>query len=201
MVRPQIAVIGETARQAYEDTKRKRVEDSILKPFLGVNFAQFQTLVTQSAASQLLAQILGLIMQNNLQLEIMVAGIDETGAHLFAITHPGILLPMQTTGFTAIGTGGTHAAVRISLGRQTPDVMLAETTYNVYEAKRASEVAPGVGLLTDMAVLTKKGVTALSEAQLTEIGAFHKKEPGLKPTELAKLREICKDFEDEPKSE
>lgn len=43
--RPTIAVVAEAARQAYEDTKRKRVEDSILKPFLGVTFTQFQTLI------------------------------------------------------------------------------------------------------------------------------------------------------------
>jgi 20S proteasome alpha/beta subunit len=194
MTKPATAAVAEAARQAYEDTKRKRVEDSILKPFLGVNFAQFQALVAQSAASQLLAQIQGLIMQNNLQLEIMVAGIDDAGAHLFAIQHPGVLLPMQTTGFTAIGSGGTHAAVRISLGGQAPAVKLPETIYNVYEAKRAAEVAPGVGALTDLAVLTAKGVAFLNEAQLTEMAAFHKKEPGLKPAELAKLREICKEY-------
>ena len=140
-------------------------------------------------------------MQHNLQLEVMVAGIDDSGAHLFAITHPGILLPMQTTGFAAIGTGGTHAAVRISLGQQTPDVKLPETIYNVYEAKRASEVAPGVGQLTDMAILTTKGVTFISEQEIETMGSFHKREPGLSPDELSKLRTICKAYEDAPKSE
>lgn len=199
--RPPVVTIAEAARQAYEDTKRKRVEDSILKPCLGVNFAQFQTLVAQASASQLLAQILGLIMQHNLQLEVMVAGKDDTGAHLFAITHPGVLSPMQTTGFSAIGTGGgTHAAVRISLARQTPHVKLPETLYNVYEGKRASEVAPGVGQLTDMAVITAKGVAFVAEEDVTKLGSFHKKEPSLTGSELSELRKICKGYEDEPKS-
>jgi hypothetical protein len=51
----QTAVMAEAARQAYEDAKRKRIE-SILKPFLGVNFTQYQQLVAQSAASQLLVR-------------------------------------------------------------------------------------------------------------------------------------------------
>jgi hypothetical protein len=119
---------------------------------------------------------------------------------LYAVAHPGILLPMQTTGFTAIGSGGTHGAVRLSLGNQAPAIHLPETIYNVYEAKRASEVAPGVGQLTDMTVLTKKGVAPLSDAHLKELMAFHKKEPGLKAAELATLREICKEYDDDPKS-
>jgi ATP-dependent protease HslVU (ClpYQ) peptidase subunit len=57
--RPQMAVAAELARQAYEDTKRKRVEDSILKPCLGVTFPAFQGMLVQASASQLLAQILG----------------------------------------------------------------------------------------------------------------------------------------------
>jgi 1-aminocyclopropane-1-carboxylate deaminase/D-cysteine desulfhydrase-like pyridoxal-dependent ACC family enzyme len=108
---------------------------------------------------------------------------------------------MQTTGFSAIGTGGTHAAVRISLARQTPDVKLPETVYNVYKGKRASEVAPGVGKLTDMAVITAKGVAFIAEEDVTKMADFHKKEPGLTSSELSELRKICKSYQDEPKSE
>jgi 20S proteasome alpha/beta subunit len=201
MNKPQISAVAEAARLAYESVKRKRVEDAILKPLLGVNFTQFQTMAAQAAASQIMAQVLGMIMGHNLQLEVIVAGIDETGARLFAITNPGVLLPMQTTGFAAVGTGGTHAAVRLCLGQQSPDVKLPETMYNVYEAKLASEVAPGVGRLTDMVVLTTKGVTFISEQELKTLADFHKKEPGLSTDELSKLRAICKAYEDAPQSE
>jgi 20S proteasome alpha/beta subunit len=195
--RPPVAVIAEFTRQAYEDTKRKRVEDGILKPFLGINYAQWQQLITQAAASQVIAQMLGLIMQNNMNLDILVAGIDDSGAHLFVVTHPGILLQMQTTGFATIGSGGTHAGVRISLGCQTPDVSLDETIFNVYEAKLSSEVAPGVGKSTDMAVLNSKGVTFVSDLTLTTLNAIRKEPPKLADSELAKLRAACKEYADE----
>jgi hypothetical protein len=72
---------------------------------IGVNFAGFATLMAQSQTSQLLQQILGLVSQHNLQTDLLVAGMDDSGAHVFAITHPGQLLPLATTGFGAIGSG------------------------------------------------------------------------------------------------
>jgi hypothetical protein len=84
-------------QESYSQHKQQRkVEDTILKPLLGATFQQFQTMVAQSPTSQILQQVLGLIGQHNLQTDVLVAGMDQSGAHLFAITHPGQLLPLAT---------------------------------------------------------------------------------------------------------
>lgn len=98
---------------------------------------------------------------------------------------------MDTVGTSAIGSGGMHASVRLSLGRQTKEIKIPETIFSVYEAKRASEVAPGVGKVTDMAVLNEKGVTFLPETVFKALDSIERQKPSLTATELKKLSEAC----------
>jgi len=197
--RPSIAVdpkqpvsqIAAAVRESYIRHKQRRVEENILKPLLGADFKQFQALVAQSAASQLLQQVLGLIAQHNLQTDLLVAGMDDAGAHVFAITHPGQLHPLATTGFGAVGSGGVHAGVRMSLSQHTKSATLLDTLYNVYEAKRASEVAPGVGVLTDLAVI-KGGKIYFADKQLFDaLEQAHKEKPALSQDEQNALKKAC----------
>jgi 20S proteasome alpha/beta subunit len=185
------AQIAEAAKEAYAELKKKRVEDAILKPLLGANFGQFQTLVGQSPSSQILQQVLGMIMQHNLQLEALVAGEDDTGAHLFIVAHPGVLLPVETTGYAAIGSGGLHAAVRLSLGQHSKETSMDDAVYNVYEAKKAAEVAPGVGKMTDMAVIKGKRVLFADQPIFDALERAHKEKPTMTPSEQEDLRKVC----------
>jgi len=106
-------------KSAYVNLKKKRVEETILGPLLSADFAQFQTLVAQSSSSQILQQVVALIGQHNMQLDVLVAGTDDSGAHLFIASHPGLVAPADTLGFAAIGSGGLHAAIRLSLAQHT----------------------------------------------------------------------------------
>lgn len=193
-----IAAIATHAAVSYQELKRKRIEDTILRPLLGFDFAGFQGLVAQSASSQVLQQILGMIMQHNLQLDVMIAGADAAGAHLFVVTHPGIALPMDTVGSSAIGSGGMHAAIRLSLGNQAKAVNFAETVANVYDAKIAAEGAPGVGKFTDMAVVNTKGVTFVKPELFDVLASIHKERPSLSKEDVKKLQAGCGEYDDEP---
>jgi 20S proteasome alpha/beta subunit len=49
--------------------------------------------------------------------ELLIAGLDERGAHIFFIGNPGgMSTAFYQIGFTAIGSGAIHA-VRISSGQ------------------------------------------------------------------------------------
>ena len=180
--------VADVAARVYQDLKRRRVEDSILRPLLGVEFPQFQQLVSQSASSQVLGQILGMISQHNLGLDAIIAGADDESGHLGIVTHPGTALMMDTVGFCSIGSGGMHASVRLSLGRQSKELSVPETIFNVYEAKRASEVAPGVGKVTDIAVLSSKATKFLDQRVLDVLGKIERERPSLEPRDLDSLR-------------
>jgi Proteasome subunit len=68
-----------------------------------------------------------------------------------------------------------------------------KSSYNVYEAKRASEVAPGVGKLTDMAVIKNGKIHFGGTELLSVLEESHKEKPALNPDELEKLQKVCND--------
>jgi len=192
---PDIKTIATTAGAVYQAHKRRRAEDAILRPYLGIDFAGFQTLVAQSASSQVMNQVLGMLSQHNLQLDIMIAGTDADGAHLHVVSHPGSVMSMDTVGTVSIGSGGMHASIRMSLARHTSTNSLAQAMHNVYEAKLASEVAPGVGKVTDVAVINGGGSKFVDDAVIQLLQEIHKDRPSLDTAELQKLTEKCKDYQ------
>jgi 20S proteasome alpha/beta subunit len=193
-----VAQIAEAVQQSYSQHKQRKAEDTILKPWLGATFQQFQTLVAQSPSSQILTQVLGAIGQHNLNTDILVAGMDDSGAHLFAVQHPGVLLPLATTGFGAIGSGGLHAGVRMSLSQHTKAATLVDTIYNVYEAKRASEVAPGVGKLTDLALIHNGRITFAGSELMKALEHAHKEKPAPSKAEQDAIKKACDDTIKQP---
>jgi 20S proteasome alpha/beta subunit len=185
--------VAEAVKAAYIALKSKRVQETILGPLLGAEFPRFQTLLAQSPSSQTLQQILAMVMQHNLQTEGLVAGVDGSGAHLLAVSHPGVLLPLETMGYGAVGSGGLHAAVRLSLGQQNKAASTLETVYNVHEAKKAAEVAPGVGKLTDLAII-RAGKISFAETPLFEVlEKVHKEKPSITQAEQDELKKACDD--------
>ena len=77
----------------------------------------------------------------------------------------------------------------MSLAQHTKSASLIETVYNVYEAKRASEVAPGVGKLTDMALIRENKIKFFGPEMMTALETAHKEKPGLSEEELQKLKQ------------
>jgi 20S proteasome alpha/beta subunit len=191
-----VSDIAQFAADSYQEVKNKRVEDTILKPWLGINFAAYPQVLAQSASSQMLQQIMGMIMQHNLQLELLVTGIDDSQGHLSAVMNPGLAAGFDTVGFSAIGSGGLHANVRLALGKQGTDRSLAETVYNVHEAKIAAEAAPGVGTLTDMAIISRGKIQFLDDAALSVLRSVHQTQPTIDAGTLSKLTDLCKEPSD-----
>ena len=192
---PDIKTIATTAGGVYIAHKKRRAEEAILRPFLGIDFAGFQMLVAQSASSQVMAQVLGLLSQHNLGLDIMIAGVDADGAHLHVVSHPGTAMSMDTVGTVSIGSGGMHASIRMSLARQKSTSTLAQALHNVYEAKLASEVAPGVGKVTDVAVINGGGIKFVDDSIIQVLQEIHKDRPSLDTAEVERLAEKCKGYQ------
>jgi len=86
--------IAEAVKESYVQHKQRRAEETILKPWMGADFKQFQTLIAQSPSSQILQQVLMMISQHNLNTDFLVAGLDDSGAQVFLVTHPGMLFPL-----------------------------------------------------------------------------------------------------------
>jgi hypothetical protein len=109
-------------------------------------------------------------------LVLLVCGFDNDGAHIYRVTN-NTVNSYKGLGFHAIGYGENVATVTLSrLGHNFVNESIEETTYRVYEAKRAAEHTGLVGKGTDM-VLLREGCKpeTLSQDVIAECRSVYKK--------------------------
>ena len=176
--RPTLLSAAEALRNAYQSVKLEKAEEMIVLPMLGMDFMQSRERLKVSVADYLETQppiyqmIVGQSAQFNLQTDLLIAGIDSAGGRTAVITHPGSLFWLDKLGYGAVGSGAIHALSTLNLGGQTRSQGLVKTMYNVFRAKKAAEVAPGVGVVTDLGIMDSKGkVRAMEEPVLKELDA------------------------------
>ena len=92
----------------------------------------------------------------DLNVSFIIFGYDkneEKICHLFSINNPGVLICHDEIGFTAIGSGAPHATYYL-IGEKYKKTMDKKVVRKlVEEAKKKSEVAPGVGRDTTIDIL------------------------------------------------
>lgn len=168
-----VSEVGELIRIGYAEVRAQKAEENVAIPMVGADFlrARERGASLPSYLSDQAGIYQGIVAQSfqfNLGTELLLAGIDREGARIAAITHPGSLFWLDKLGYGATGSGAIHAVSTLNLCSQTRSHDLLATLYAVYSAKRAAEVAPGVGAsFTDLAVLTS---TKEGKRQVTECG-------------------------------
>lgn len=168
---PPISDIVENVKQAFQTERRRRAQDVVLGP-RGITMVQFYQEYIRFWPTEVALGVDRDITRNDYGLEIIVAGVDFGGAHLYGVDDPGILNCYDSLGFHAIGSGMSHALVSLIASRAIPTTPLRDVVYDVYAAKRAAETAPGVGEATDLIVIRvgpKEGpkIERLSIADMT----------------------------------
>lgn len=138
--------------QAFQRIRQEKIEQTVLRA-IGLSWPQFHDRGVQVLGGALHTQIVQQILNINLQVDLLVAGLEGSEARIGLVTHPGTIRWLDRPGFAAIGSGGTHAQIALASSGQAPSAALAECIYRVYEAKRRAETAPGVGPSTDMLIL------------------------------------------------
>jgi hypothetical protein len=109
-----------------------------------------------------------------LEVEIIVAGVDSSGAHIYSIEDPGIANCCDALGFMAIGSGLPHAVSFITEANYSASISLNEALWLTYEAKRRGERAPGVGSrFTDVAIIDEIGIFHLDRAAMKQLEDIH----------------------------
>lgn len=109
-----------------------------------------------------------------LGIEVLIAGVDEQGAHLYLARDPGGLLDdFEHVGFAAVGSGALHALQSLIGFEHAPSRSLKETVFRVFASKRRAEVAPGVGKVTDLWIIEPERVTRLGQVALDRLDALY----------------------------
>jgi len=184
---PSTQQVADVLRDTYMTVHLERAEQVILFP-RGLTFKEFK----EHGATQIPLQVY-LTIDNTLftfglgVVEFLVAGADATGAHLFRVHYNGLSGGSwqewcDKLGYSAIGTGAPHASILLAIEGQHRGRSIAETLYNVYCAKRTSEVAPGVGSATDLAIITAEKIEILKEDRLKKLAALRDKHQHQKVT-------------------
>lgn len=135
--------IAELLRLEYQAHRRRIVIQSILEP-RGLDLASYyqnqQTLhagVVQDIDSSLRGWDLGV--------EMLVAGHDGEECHISSLHNPGLLVSHDAIGFACVGIGTPHATYHLIGADYKKSLPLEQAEALVKDAKKKSEMAPGVG--------------------------------------------------------
>lgn len=138
--------------QKYSELNTQHAVKKYLAP-LGYDrdtFAEKQSVMLESAVRDLHRQMQNYTMAD---VEVIVAGVDNTGAHIYEATNYTARLDthlMDPVGFSAIGSGSSHAKWSLTHAKYDRNSSLNEAIVQVVAAKKRSEYDPNVGSHTDI---------------------------------------------------
>lgn len=140
----------EDLRERNQEVKKRRIEQ-LLRMKLGMSFDDFCTKGSQAIPAELYGATWREIEALRLECEIIVAGfVDKKHPALYSYDDQN---EMQLSDhFVAIGSGAWIAKAALYQRRCRETAPLEEVLYCVYEAKKLSEIAPGVGRATNIGV-------------------------------------------------
>jgi len=172
---PSIEDIAKLASQVYAECRDSEIDNNIFRP-RGFSRHQFYFQMHQVLNQNIVYNIDQQVTSFNLNTEILIAGIDDLGAHLYLVSHPGAdYKEFHKIGYHSIGSGAIHAMQSMIAFRHTPERSLEATVFNVYASKKRSEVAPGVGKDTDLRIIRKNGIFSLTQSDLAELDEIYNK--------------------------
>ena len=133
--------------------QRQALAEKIVLQRIGLDFAAF----LDQQQNLLDSLVLGLSSEYGsveLEVDLLVVGVDPSGAHLYEISDPGTAECFDSIGYAVIGSGQPHAEGFLTEADYSPEVSLNRGIWLAYVAKRRSERAPGVGSrFTDVLVI------------------------------------------------
>ena len=148
-VREVAAVVADTFAR-----HRQTLAEKLVLQRVGLDYAAFLE-QQQNLLSDLTAELWTAYQEIQLGVQLLVVGVDATGAHLYLISDPGIAECFDSIGYAAIGSGLPHAEGFLTQADYSPQISLSKGTWLAYVAKRQSERAPGVGSrFTDILSIT-----------------------------------------------
>jgi hypothetical protein len=151
---------------------RRRAEDIFLAP-LGLNTDSF--IAQQRDLSDALVDRLTSQLQsyNSDEVESLVVGLDGRDAHIYLVDRRGTIHSLDDVGFGAIGMGAWHAKSQLMQAGYVNTVNFAPALAATYVAKHRAQIAPGVGMATDMRLITRLGIEPILPKVFAKIEEVH----------------------------
>lgn len=170
---PPISEIVDKVKEEYLKIRNRIIEERFFK-VRGFNldwFKEHQRMLSPEIVMRLDRQL----ETYEFNLHILVAGVDNTGAHIYYIYPPCSSTCFEALGYCSIGTGERHADSTFIAYRYTPSFSLKNALYITFEAKKRAEIAVGVGQHVDMAIIDGNGIKNVDEKVIGELNNIHTK--------------------------
>lgn len=145
----------EVFRLEYQKSRLNNFVQVMLEPrgFTLANYYEYHTRLAKELRDMIDDQMgkwSGLV-------DLIVVGQNPGDSfHLYSIGTPGVVTSHDATGYICIGSGGPHAMYHIIGSGYKKALDSGSVRKTVEEAKKKSEVAPGVGSMTDCRSATAK---------------------------------------------
>ena len=152
---PSVREVADVVADTFARHRQTLAEKLVLQR-VGLDFAAFLE-QQQNLLPEFTAELWAAYHEILLGVQLLVVGVDATGAHLYRISDPGIAECFDSIGYAAIGSGLPHAEGFLTQADYSPQISLLKGTWLAYVAKRQSERAPGVGSrFTDILAITSE---------------------------------------------
>jgi len=172
---PSVEDVVNTAKTFYEQLRQDQIETEVFRP-RGFTMQQFYQEGLQSRLQpHLVGAIDDEVMSYDLGVELLVAGVDSEGAHIYTVGNPGAIGNYKHTGYVSVGSGQIHAVQSLIGFKHSAYRSLYETIFEVYASKRRAEAAPGVGTETDLCFIPpgEMGWVLLNRQQLSKLDRLY----------------------------
>lgn len=164
---------AEIVRECFSQFRFDLVEGLYLKS-RGYDRVTYQ--IAQQAFNKDIAKAIDDSIQNHaIDPVLIVAGIDpDETTHIHLVSNPGIFVG-EFQDFSTCGSGYSHAYNSLHARGYKIEMPIDESAYYVYEAKKNSEEAQGVGEETTLLVITKGGSKTVTKTNLSKFDDIFKK--------------------------
>jgi len=166
--------IVEKVKEGYQEARRKKIEEYYLRP-RGLTLERYLG-DARSLLPEVAMQIDEHLATWDYGLEVLIAGVDSDGAHIYAVYNPGTAECFDSLGYHSIGSGESHAAFILIDSKHSHKCSLQETIWAVYQAKKNAESAPGVGQSDDFAIISPDGIIYLEKTTLDRLKELYEEE-------------------------
>ena len=149
---PSVRDVASAVAECFIRQRNDLAEKLVLRR-VGLDYAAFLE-QQQNLLPELTARLWSDYQSVELEVELLIVGVDSSGAHLYQIADPGIAVCFDSIGYAAIGSGLPHAEGFLTEADYSQEISLLRGSWLAYVAKRRSERAPGVGSsFTDILVI------------------------------------------------
>lgn len=169
-----VSDVGRCIYDAFFELRRKKIEEYILRPRGIRDFNEYLER-QQQLVRDVVLMIEGRIDEFKLGLQVLVAGVEESGAHIYCIEDLCDFTTCDALGYHAIGIGARHALTSLMVQGYNQNATFPKALMSTYEAKKVAQMAPGVGRTTNLMTMMAHSNFVAGAKQIEALDKLYKR--------------------------